>query len=234
MGGGRRSCGQSIPLVQGAPRAAVARVALADQILYGCDGNHRYPSDRTGLPSPLRGRPPSEEGQDRLCGAAPARRGAPEGLPELLCRLQRSAQPKEWELEWVEILGSDAVAKAPMPKRKHADGMQIAGQAIERLVPRDKLTAFNLIQKILVRIPGWQPALEYSEEVMKRLAPQFAHAQLSQAQELQERDALAFALAAAKTAGIDEGAHELKDLMVDCYEKGMCGKCGLDVALHSG
>ena len=72
-----------------------------------------------------------------------------------------------------------------MPKRKHADGMQIAGQdhptggkrfrikkssavevaeAIERLVPRDKLTAFNLIQKILVRIPGWQPALEYSEE----------------------------------------------------------------------
>ena len=69
---------------------------------------------------------------------------------------------------------------------------------------------------------------------MKRLAPQFAHAQLSQAQELQERDALAFALAAAKTAGIDEGAHELKDLMVDCYEKGMCGKCGLDVALHSG
>ena len=39
---------------------------------------------------------------------------------------------------------------------------------------------------------------------MNRLAPQFAHVQLSQAQEMQDKDALAFALTTAKTAGIDK------------------------------
>ena len=74
---------------------------------------------------------------------------------------------------------------------------------------------------------------------------------------MQDKDALMFALAAAKAAGIDEkelsaarqhhrflegleslphlsenGIHDLVVLMKDCYQLGMCGRDGLDVALH--